>query len=194
MNPTSAHLWYRVLRMLLFSVLMIVIVVFLLRSQRESQQRLRDSIASDQLYDSLKELLPNCNSVDCSGDTYSKSRRDQYCSKTMYPGAEGMHFHFHEHYELQNLVIMIRHGDRSSMHSLPNAKLIKFPTTSLLRPEVLQFLQYLSQFTLTFQQSDHNNNALPPTNASQPSKVRTKASFFFFPSFYNVCQLNWFVL
>jgi hypothetical protein len=169
MNPTSAQLWYRALRMIVFSFVMIGIVVYLLRSQRASQQRLRDSIASDQLYDSLKEILPNCNAVDCSGDMYTKSRRDQYCSKTMYPGAEGMHFHFHEHYELQNLLITIRHGDRSSMHSLPNAKLIKFPTSSILKPEVLKFVKYLSQFSLNFLHSDLN--VVPPANASQPSKV-----------------------
>jgi len=150
-SSSSSSLWSRIFRFLFFSLAMILAVVFILRSQRESQQKLKASLATDRLYDSLTDVLfPACHGIECFIESNNRPRRDQYCSKTVFPGSEGEHFHLHEHYELQNLVITIRHGDRSSMHSLPNAKLMKFPTASLLKPEVLQFVSYLSQFSLKY--------------------------------------------
>lgn len=99
---------------------MIVIVVFILRSQRDSQAKLKVAQSNDKLYDYVQDMLqPQCRGVECFIEANNRPRRDQYCSRTMYPGSEGEHFAHHDDFELQNLVITIR--DRSSIHSLPNA-------------------------------------------------------------------------
>jgi hypothetical protein len=93
------------------------------------------------------------NFQDCQGRYYVKNpyckdeqpRSLQYCANTIYGGSEGT-FSGDEGYILKQLFILIRHGDRSSIHRLPNSYHSKQNTPRLIQPEALKYLPRLESF------------------------------------------------
>lgn len=62
-------------------------------------------------------------------------RLTQYCSEHVPPGVEGAtKFPAHEHYILQDLIIAIRHGDRSGIHIMPGSEKKKTLPTAFAFP------------------------------------------------------------
>ncbi len=98
-------------------------------------------------------IFPSCESVECYTNEDNITRLDRYCAKHQYLGAEGESFIHNEYFEIANLVITTRYGDRSSMFSLPAFTPMKPQYNSLLKPEALQYTKYLQNFRLKYLQS-----------------------------------------
>jgi hypothetical protein len=82
-------------------------------------------------------------------------RLDLYCAKTQVLGAENSYFYDKEKFKLKNLVITIRHGDRSPIHIVPGSSAVEDPVTSsvaktsfLLDKDVLAHTPHLSSLLL----------------------------------------------
>lgn len=80
------------------------------------------------------------------------ARLAQYCSVKVREGVEAYSFPAHELFELRHLLIAIRHGDRSSIHSYPGAATTataaKDMSSGLLEPAVTDNLAKLRSFAL----------------------------------------------
>jgi hypothetical protein len=64
-------------------------------------------------------------------------RLDLYCAKTQALGAENSYFYDKEKFKLKNLVITIRHGDRSPIHIVPGSSAVEDPVSSLAKASLL---------------------------------------------------------
>lgn len=98
-------------------------------------------------------IFPSCESIDCYTNAENVTRLDSYCAKHQYLGSEGDKFVHSEYFEMSNLVITTRYGDRSAMFSLPAFTPMKPQYNSLLKPESLQYTKYLQNFRLKYLQS-----------------------------------------
>lgn len=104
----------------------------------------------------------------------SSTRLDNYCTRSNPLGqrAESKSSSIADSYsmELVNLVLAIRHGDRSAIHSLPNAT-ISFPQTQpqLVTPGAQPYSKFLSHLSLdvigTGGEGEDLSHALDPTVA-----------------------------
>ncbi len=69
--------------------------------------------------------IPSPSSI--AGNTASQNTVDHgrlhlYCNEQILPGVEGpTKFHGHEHFVLKDLIVTIRHGDRSGIHVMPGS-------------------------------------------------------------------------
>lgn len=77
----------------------------------------------------------------------SHPRLLQYCSKQQYLGAENSLFEGKAHFRLKNLVITIRHGDRSAIHQIPGINKVE-QQRELLEPEATRYTPHLSALSL----------------------------------------------
>lgn len=78
-------------------------------------------------------------------------RLDLYCAREQKIGEEqhAMKWIASKEFQLSNLVIAIRHGDRSSIHKIPNSHPKSTAKVSdYLAPEALQYTDYLSSLKL----------------------------------------------
>ena len=86
----------------------------------------------------------------------------QYCAKTVYGGSEG-HFHGEEKWTLKRIALLIRHGDRSALHSLDDSG-PKFKMNQkkglYFSPEALQYVNQLNQIYVEKLSDGHINPAL----------------------------------
>eukprot|EP01041_Mallomonas_annulata_P006090 gene6090-12295_t len=72
----------------------------------------------------------------------------QYCAEVIYGGREGR-FPNDDQWTLKQLTLVIRHGDRSSIHRLPNATpVIEKRSSPYINPEALRYISRLDSFTL----------------------------------------------
>lgn len=78
-------------------------------------------------------------------------RLDRYCARHIPAGksVESLSSSISEQYglEITNLVVTIRHGDRSAIHTLPNATM-KLPPNGLVEPAVKNFTKFLNNLQL----------------------------------------------
>lgn len=114
---------------IVFLLVVILIIAFIVSWNRFGQ----DITA----FGSPKELVPE-----------SFPRLDLYCAKDQYLGAEGSNFPGKENFQLKKVVFTIRHGDRSSIHLVPNSRLKHSKTSGFLDPEASKHSKSLSSFSI----------------------------------------------
>jgi hypothetical protein len=114
--------------------------------------------------ESSEESAPDLVSTTTASVTISNNNIDRlhlYCNEQPHPGAEGSgKFPGHEHFVLQDLLVTIRHGDRSGIHRIPGSEphvhheesflssLTKGGDSMLLDRNVLKFTPRLASFQL----------------------------------------------
>jgi hypothetical protein len=75
-------------------------------------------------------------------------RLELYCAKKQHLGAENSYFTGKEDFQLKKLVFTIRHGDRSSIHLIPNSKINVPKPLRHLDPDVLKYTKHLSAISM----------------------------------------------
>jgi hypothetical protein len=130
----------------------------------------------------FQSTLPNPKDVHLEPQ-HTKSthqlRIDSYCSINIPIERKEQQQLRRKNLKLVNLVITIRHGDRSSIHNLPNSTISLPPNgKKYVVPEAKAFVQHLENFQLHFLKSQSNvpedfleelRNALNPNKAFQQS-------------------------
>jgi hypothetical protein len=67
--------------------------------------------------------IPTSSGATSASSTMDHDRLHLYCNEQILPGVEGStKFHGHEHFVLKDLIITIRHGDRSGIHVMPGSE------------------------------------------------------------------------
>lgn len=95
-------------------------------------------------------------------------RLDRYCARHIPAGenAEAAAAAISREYgvALTNLVITIRHGDRSAIHTLPNATM-KTPSSPLVEPQARQFTRFFANLHLNILQDSSSSSS---SSSQQP--------------------------
>jgi hypothetical protein len=134
-------------------VLLFLVAVLSKSSRKASDTVIYDGEASGLIVSHADLPLPKQNPL---------SRLEEYCTRKSRTGIEGSYFDGRDNFKMTNLVITIRHGDRSNINIIPNSDGAVKATNSnvdqadgdkvrkleLLSPDVLQYTKFMNAFEL----------------------------------------------
>ena len=141
----------------LTAITCLLLTSYLYRSKSVQNKEIDSLTKSEKsvVNDELKCDLTSIESEKVRCVTTPISRLNQYCSSKVVKGVEGKTFDSSEYWLLSNLVITIRHGDRSPIHSLPGSVPIQTSSSAfLIEPEANEKAKKLNSFKLEFVSKD----------------------------------------
>ncbi len=99
-------------------------------------------------------MLSNHENTMTSSEEAATNRLAQYCNNNPSPGSCGRTFDGNEQWQLKHITLTIRHGDRTSIHSVPGSRPAKLTRKSeLLDPVALKHTSKLVNYKLLVQES-----------------------------------------
>lgn len=93
---------------------------------------------------------------------YDMTRSKQYCARETVGGYEGK-FYGHDKFNLRQVIILIRHGDRSSIHKMPNSKVLSKNSTKYFHPDAIHYVPLLNSFEIKSLGDTSISNSLDST-------------------------------